>query len=172
MTDRSALDQVLDEALICHLGFLREGSPCVIPTIHARHDDVVYVHGSAASHMLRSLAGGLDVCLTATLVDGLVLAKSWFRHSVNYRSAVVFGRATVVDDPEAKVEALRRIVDHVQPERTRASRPPTEKELTATLVLSLPLTEWSVKARTGGPLEDPADEDLPWFSGVVPVRTR
>jgi uncharacterized protein len=169
VTERAALDQILDEGLICHLGFLREGSPCVIPTVHARHDDVVYVHGSPASHMLRGLAGGLDACLTVTLIDGKVLSKSWFHHSLNYRSAVVFGRADVVEGDEAKTEALRRVVEHVEPGRTQQSRPPTQKELASTIVLALPLTEWSVKIRTGPPIEDPADEDLPWWNGVVPL---
>jgi len=169
MTERAALDAILDEALICHLGFAREGSPCVIPTIHARHDDVVYLHGSPASHMLRGLAGGLDLCLTATLVDAKVLSKSWMHHSLNYRSAVVFGRAEVVADVDAKREALRRVVEHVEAGRTLKSRPPTAKELTSTLVLALPLVEWSVKTRTGPPVEDPADEDLPWSNGVVPL---
>jgi nitroimidazol reductase NimA-like FMN-containing flavoprotein (pyridoxamine 5'-phosphate oxidase superfamily) len=163
------LHAVLDAALVCHVGFVHDGAPVVIPTIHARDGDVLYLHGSPASRMLRDLAGGLDVCVTATLVDGLVLAKSWMHHSLNYRSAVVFGRATVVADRDVKVEALRVIVEHVQPGRSASARPPSAKELAATLVLALPLQEWSVKARTGGPIDDPLDAELDWFAGVVPV---
>ena len=161
------LDEVLDEALICHVGFVHDGSPVVIPTIHARRGDVLLVHGSPASRMLRDLAGGVAVCVTVTIVDALVLSKSWFHHSLNYRSAVVFGRAVAVDGAEDKLEALRRIVEHVQPGRTGQSRPPTAQELRQTLVLSVPLTEWSVKARTGPPIEDPADADLDFVNGVV-----
>jgi len=167
--ERSALDEVLDEALICHVGFIPDGYPVVIPTIHARQGDALLVHGSPASRMLRDLAGGVDVCVTVTIVDALVLSKSWFHHSLNYRSAVIFGRAVAVDDDGAKLEALRRIVEHVQPGRTAASRPPTAQELRQTLVLSLPLADWSVKSRTGPPIEDPADVDLDFLNGVVPL---
>jgi len=167
--ERAALDEVLDEALICHVGFVHDGSPVVIPTIHARQGDVLLVHGSPASRMLRDLAGGVEVCVTVTIVDALVLSKSWFHHSLNYRSAVVFGRAVTVDDEAAKLEALRRIVEHVQPGRTGESRPPTAPELRQTLVLSVPLTEWSVKSRVGPPIEDAADVDLDFVNGVVPL---
>jgi nitroimidazol reductase NimA-like FMN-containing flavoprotein (pyridoxamine 5'-phosphate oxidase superfamily) len=168
--DRAQLDAVLDEALVCHVGFVHDGSAVVIPTIHARDGDVLYLHGSRASRMLRTLAGGADVCVTVTLVDELVLAKSWFHHSLNYRSAVIFGRAVAVTDGAAKTAALRRLVEHVKPGRTGESRPPSPKELAGTSVLALPLDEWSVKARTGGPLDDPADADLPWFAGTEPVN--
>jgi hypothetical protein len=170
--DRAALDAVLDEAIACHVGFVHDGSPVVIPTVHARDGDRLYLHGSPASRMLRTVGEGADVCVTVTLIDELVLAKSWFHHSLNYRSAVVFGRAEVVDDPDAKVDALRTVVDHVQPGRSGESRPPTAKELAATLVLAVPLgppSEWSVKRRTGGPIDDAADEELSWFAGVVAV---
>jgi nitroimidazol reductase NimA-like FMN-containing flavoprotein (pyridoxamine 5'-phosphate oxidase superfamily) len=167
--DRAALDEILDTAVICHLGFTTPDGPVVIPTIHARHGDTLYLHGSVASRMLRTLAGGVDACATVTLIDGLVLSKSWFHHSMNYRSAVIFGRARIVADPEAKREALRVIVEHVRPGRTTESRPPTPKELAATIVLAQPLTEWSVKSRTGPAIEDPGDEELPWTNGVVPV---
>lgn len=172
VTDRQALDAILDEALICHVGFVQAGGPVVIPTIHARHDDVLYVHGSPASRMLRALAGAVDVCVTVTLVDELVLAKSWFHHSLNYRSAVVFGRAAVVGDDAAKVDALRRIVEHVKPGRTTESRPPSDKELKGTTVLQVPLTEWSVKVRTGGPIDDEDDLSLPFWAGVLPLSAR
>ncbi len=167
--ERAALDAVLDRALVCHLGFVEDGQPVVIPTIHARVGDVLYLHGSPASRTLRALAGGVPVCVTVTLVDGLVLSKSWFHHSLNYRSALVFGTAVAVTDRAEKREALRCIVEHVQPGRTEASRPPTEQELNGTLVVSLPLDEWSVKARTGGPIEAPEDEALAWVNGVAPV---
>jgi len=170
-TSREALAAILDEATICHVGFVHDGSPVVIPTIHARDGEVLYLHGSPASRMLRGLAGGIDVCVTVTLVDGLVLAKSWMHHSLNYRSAVVFGHATVVDDPKAKVEALRIVVDHVQAGRSTQSRPPSPKELAATLVLAVPLTEFSVKVRTGPPIEDPDDLPLEWWAGVIPLTT-
>src|SRR5665213_3612928 len=136
------LHAVLDAALICHVGFVHDGRPVVIPTIHARSGETLYLHGSPASRMLRALAGGLDVCVTAPLVDGLVLSKSWMHHSLNYRSAVVFGQATVVPDGPAKLEALRVVVEHVQPGRSAKSRPPSAKELAATLVLAVPLTQW------------------------------
>jgi nitroimidazol reductase NimA-like FMN-containing flavoprotein (pyridoxamine 5'-phosphate oxidase superfamily) len=166
--ERAELDAILDAALVCHVGFVHDRSPVVIPTIHARAGDLLYLHGSPASRMLRDLAGGVDVCVTATLVDGLVLAKSWMHHSLNYRSAVVMGRAHRLDGPE-KVEALRVVVEHVQPGRAAESRPPSPKELTATLVLALPITEFSVKIRTGGPIDDPEDSSLDWFAGVTPV---
>lgn len=168
-SDRADLDEILDAAVVCHVGFTTPEGPVVIPTIHARHGDMLYLHGSAASAMLRTLAGGVEACATVTLIDGLVLSKSWFHHSMNYRSAVIFGHARVVDDPDAKREALRVIVEQVRPGRTSESRPPTDKELAATLVLALPLTEWSVKSRTGPPIEEPGDEALPWTNGVVPV---
>jgi len=170
VSDREALRAVLDEATICHVGFVHEDGPVVIPTIHARDGEVLYLHGSPASRMLRNLADGVDVCVTVTILDGLVLAKSWMHHSLNYRSAVVFGRARVVDEPAAKVEALRVIVDHVKPGRSTEARPPSPKELAGTLVLAVPLDEASVKARTGGPIEDPDDSGLAWWSGVIPVR--
>jgi nitroimidazol reductase NimA-like FMN-containing flavoprotein (pyridoxamine 5'-phosphate oxidase superfamily) len=143
------LHGILDAAVICHVGFVHDGTPVVIPTIHARWGSTLYLHGSPASRMLRDLATGLDVCVTVTLVDGLVLAKSWMHHSMNYRSAVIFGRAGIVDDPTGKVDALRTVVDRVQAGRSATSRPPTPKELAATLVLAMPLdapSEWSVKA--------------------------
>jgi len=167
--DRRELDAVLDTALVCHVGFVHDGGPVVIPTIHARAGDVLYLHGSPASRMLRTLSTGVDVCVTVTLVDELVLAKSWMHHSLNYRSAVVFGRATEVTDRAEKIAALRTIVEHVEPGRAAESRPPSEKELTGTLVLALPLTEASVKVREGGPVDDAGDEALTWWAGVRPV---
>jgi len=169
--DLEVVRTILDEALICHVGFVHDGCPVVIPTIHARRGDTLYLHGSPASRMLRGLASGLAVCVTATLIDGLVLAKSWFHHSLNYRSVVIFGSATVVGDAEEKTEALRVIVEHVKPGRTREARPPNARELSGTLVLSLPITESSAKIRTGGPIDDADDAGHPAWTGVVPVTS-
>lgn len=168
--DRETIDAILDEALVSHLGFAIDGQPFVIPTLHARVEDTVYVHGSAASRMLRSLEGGAPVCLTATLFDGLVLAKSVFNHSVNYRSAVLFGTATRVPDGEPKLEALRALTEQLAPGRWDEVRQPSEQELKATWILALPIDEASAKVRTGPPEEEPGDEDLPGWSGVVPVH--
>lgn len=167
--DRETIDAILDEALVSHLGFAVDGRPFVIPTLHARVGDVVYVHGSAASRLLRELAGGVPVCLTATLFDGLVLAKSVFNHSVNYRSVVVFGSATVVDGDE-KREALRALTEQLAPGRWDEARQPTEQELKATWILSLPLDEASAKVRSGPEEDDEEDRDLPVWAGVVPVH--
>ncbi|HLY39260.1 MAG TPA: pyridoxamine 5'-phosphate oxidase family protein [Candidatus Binatia bacterium] len=166
--DRAMIDAILDEALHCHLGFAVDGQPYVIPTIHARVADRVYVHGSAASRMLRTLAGAVPACLTVTLVDGLVLARSAFHHSMNYRSVVVLGTAQAVVEPAEKVAALHAIVEHVVPGRWDDVRPPNERELKATSVLCLPLTEASAKVRTGGPLDDEEDLGLPCWAGVLP----
>jgi uncharacterized protein len=168
--DRETIDSILDEALVSHLGFCVEGRPFVIPTLHARVDDTVYVHGSAASRMLRELDGGAPVCLTATLFDGLVLAKSVFNHSVDYRCAVVFGTASRVPDGDAKAAALRALTEQLAPGRWEEARQPTEQELKATWILALPIDEASAKVRTGPPEEEPGDEQLPVWSGVVPVH--
>lgn len=162
---------VLDEALYCHVGITTDDGPVVIPTIHARVGDQVIVHGSPASRLLRTLKGGVPLCLTATLVDGLVVARSAFHHSLNYRSAVVFGVATEVVDPVAKAEALDALVDHVLSGRAAEARPGSDKELRGTTVLSLPLTEASVKVRTGPPLDEEDDLALDVWAGVVPLRT-
>ena len=167
--DRETIDAILDEALLCHLGFEVDGQPYVIPTLHARVGDTVYVHGSAASRMLRQLAGGVRVCLTVTLVDGLVLARSVFNHSVNYRSVVLLGTATLVGDDE-KREALRALTEQLAPGRWDEARQPTAKELKATWILTLPIDEASAKVRTSGPEDEPEDEDLPVWAGVVPVH--
>jgi len=167
--DRGTIDAILDEALVSHLGFVHDGQPFVIPTLHARVGDVVYVHGSAASRMLRELDGGVPVCLTATLFDGLVLAKSVFNHSVNYRSVVVLGTATRVPD-EAKEAALRALTEQLAPGRWDEARAPTPQELKATWILALPLDEASAKVREGGPEDEPEDVDLPIWAGVVPTH--
>jgi uncharacterized protein len=168
--DRELVYSILDEGLICHVGFAVEGRSFVIPTGYARHDDQIYIHGSQASRMLRTLKGGIDVCVTVTLLDGLVLARSAFHHSMNYRSVVVFGRAIAVDDPADKAVALLAFSEHVIPGRWNDVREPTQQELKATTVLSLPLEEVSAKVRTGPPLDDEEDYELPVWAGVIPLQ--
>ena len=170
--DAATIDPILDEALVCHLGLVdASGRPFVVPTIHARDGDQLYVHGSPASRALRTAGGdSVDVCVVVTLLDGLVLARSAFHHSLNYRSVVVYGRATRVDDLAEKEAALAAIVEHVIAGRGGDCRPPNEKELRGTLVLRLPLDEASAKVRTGGPLEDDDDLQLPVWAGHVPIR--
>jgi nitroimidazol reductase NimA-like FMN-containing flavoprotein (pyridoxamine 5'-phosphate oxidase superfamily) len=168
--DRDVIDQILDEGFICHVGFAVDGRPFVIPTGYARVGDRLLIHGSQASRMLRTLGQGIDVCVTVTLLDGLVLARSAFHHSMNYRSVVVFGNARVVDDPVAKLEALRALSEHIIPGRWDDVRQPNERELQSTTVLSVPLTEASAKVRTGPPLDDEEDYDLPVWAGVIPLR--
>ena len=169
--ERPLVDAVIDEALSCHVGFAIDGRPWVIPTIHARIDDVLYLHGAVTNHMLRSLSGGFEACVTITLIDGLVLARSAFHHSMNYRSVMVFGRATIVDDPEEKEAALRALVEHVVPGRMAEARPPSAIELRKTSVLRLPITEASAKVPTGGPIDDPDDLALPVWAGQLPLST-
>ncbi len=167
--DRATIDAIIDEALICHVGFVVEGQPYVIPTIHARSGDTIYFHGSPGSRMLRRLGEGIDVCVTATIVDGLVLARSVFKHSLNYRSVVVFGRARAVTDVEEKRAALTAVVDHVVPGRSREAREPSDEELAATTVLALPIEEASAKVRVGPPSDFEHDLGLPVWAGVVPL---
>ena len=167
--DREVVYSILDEALICHAGFVVDGSPVVIPTIHWRQDDTLYFHGSAASRMLRSLREGVEACVTVTILDGLVIARSAFHHSMNYRSAVIFGTAREVTDREEKLAALDALVEHVLAGRSPEVRPPNEKELRQTMVLALPIDEASAKVRTGGPIDDDEDYELPIWAGVVPV---
>ncbi len=167
--ERGVIDAILDEALICHVGFVVEGRPRVLPTIHARVGDTVYIHGSVASHMLRSLADGAEACLVATIIDGLVLARSAFHHSMNYRSVVVFGAARAVTDLEEREAALSAIVEHVAPGRMAEVRAPSPRELAQTLVLALCLDEASAKVRTGPPLDDEDDLTLPMWAGTVPL---
>src|SRR5436190_366409 len=168
--DREAIYAILDEAYICHLGFVVDGQPFVIPTIHARLGDTLYFHGSAASRMLRSLRDGMDACVTVTLLDGLVLARSAFHHSMNYRSVVVLGRGHEVTDREEKMRALEAIVEHVVPGRAAIVRAPSESELKQTLVIALSLSEASAKVRTGPPIDDEADYALDVWAGVIPIR--
>lgn len=171
--DREAIDAVLDAALVAHLGFVSEGQPFVIPTLHARVGDEVYVHGSAASRTLRALAARIPACLTVTLVDGIVLARSVFEHSMNYRSVVVLGTATPVDDDAEKLLALEAFTEKLLPGRWGEARPPTRKELRATSVLRLPLDEASAKIRDGGPDDgDSPDAELDVWAGHVPLVTK
>jgi nitroimidazol reductase NimA-like FMN-containing flavoprotein (pyridoxamine 5'-phosphate oxidase superfamily) len=164
------IDAILDEALFCHVGFLGDGQPFVIPTIHARVGDRLYLHGSPASRLLRQLATGIDVCATATLLDGIVLARAVYKHSLNYRSAVVLGRAQAVEERDEKRAALAAIVEHVVPGRGRDARAPNDGELAGTKVLALPISEASAKLRTGPPNDFDADVDLPIWAGVIPLR--
>ena len=167
--DREVINAILDEAIVCHVGFVVEGSPVVIPTIHARVDDTLYFQGSPASRMLRSLKKGVAVSVAVTLLDGLVVARTPFHQSLNYRSVVVFGQARLVDDPDEKLAALQAVTDHVTPGRWEDSRPPTDTEVHGTLVLALPLDEASAKVRTGPPVDDEEDLALSHWAGVVPM---
>jgi len=166
--DRATIDAILDAAMIGHVGVLRAGRPVVIPMLFGRHGDHLYLHGSVASQLLRGLSTGIDVCFTATLIDGLVYARSVFHHSMNYRSVVVVGRAAAVDGDE-KLLGLRAVVDHITPGRWDEARVPSDGELRLTAVLRLPITEASAKVRTGGPVDEPDDVDLPVWAGQVPV---
>ncbi len=168
--DRELVYGILDEGFICHVSFVVEGQPFVIPTGYARVDDRLYIHGSQVSRMLRTLSKGIDVCVGVTLVDGLVLARSAFHHSVNYRSVVIFGRAAMVDEKAAKLAALFAFSEHVIPGRWNDVREPTEQELKATTVLSLPLVEVSAKVRSGPPIDDEEDYALDVWAGVLPLR--
>ena len=168
--DRETIYAILDESFICHVGFAVDGQPYVIPTGFGRVDDVLYIHGSSASRMLRTLSQGVDVCFTTTLVDGLVLARSAFHHSINYRSVVVLGKATLVEGLDEKNKALEAITDHIVPGRWADVRWPTELELKATSVLKLPIEEASAKVRTGPPIDDEEDYEMDVWAGVLPLK--
>jgi hypothetical protein len=168
--ERETVYHILDEGLVCHVGFVAEGKPVVIPTGYGRKGDTLYLHGSPASRMLRTLGQGADLCITITLLDGLVMARSAFHHSMNYRSVVIFGKATLVEDPAAKWEALHTFTEHVAPGRWQEIRQPSEKELKSTTVLAIPLNEVSAKVRTGPPLDDEEDYALPVWAGVLPLE--
>jgi uncharacterized protein len=168
--DRETVYAILDEGFICHVGFAVDGQPYVIPTGYARVDDKLYIHGSQASRMLRSLSNGLDACVTVTIVDGLVLARSAFHHSMNYRSVLVFGHAVLVDDPKEKYEALVALSEHIVRGRWADVREPNEQEMIQTTVLCLPMEEASAKIRTGPPLDDEEDYALPMWAGIVPLK--
>ena len=168
--DRETVYRILDEGLVCHVGFVEDGKPVVIPTGYGRQGDRLYLHGAPASRMLRALGQGAELCVTVTLVDGLVLARSAFHHSMNYRSVVIFGRATRVEDLTAKREAMRVFTEHVARGRWEEIRQPSEKELAGTTVLAIPLEEVSAKVRTGPPLDDEDDYALPVWAGVLPLE--
>src|SRR2546422_4013149 len=165
--DRATAYQILDEGLICHVGFIVDGQPFVIPTGYGRKEDSLYIHGSAASRMLRNLDQGIPVCVTVTLLDGLVLARSIFNHSMNYRSVVVLGTAVAVDGPQGKIDALRALSEHILPGRWADVRQPNERELKATLVMRLPIEEFCAKVLQGPPIEYEEDYGFPTSGGVV-----
>jgi nitroimidazol reductase NimA-like FMN-containing flavoprotein (pyridoxamine 5'-phosphate oxidase superfamily) len=167
--DRELVDRILDEALVCHLGFVEDGQPYVIPTIHARVGSRLYLHGSKASRALGALSDGGQCCVTVTLVDGLVLARSALHHSLNYRSAMIFGAARRVEDPAEKAAALEAVVEHIAPGRSGDARAPSPKELRSTEVVAIELEEASAKLREGGPVDEDADKELPVWAGELPL---
>jgi hypothetical protein len=169
--DRETAYKILDEGFICHVGFVMDGQPYVIPTSYARKDDLLLIHGSAASRMLRQAGGGIPVCVTVTLLDGLVLARSIFNHSMNYRSVVVLGKAVAVEERDEKLNALRALSEHILPGRWDDSRQPNEKELKATTVIRVPIEDFSAKVRQGPPEDDAEDYGFPTWAGVIPLET-
>ena len=169
--DRESVYSILDTAFVCHVGFSVDGQPYAIPTNYGRSGDTLYLHGSPASRMMKTLSTGVPLCVTVTHIDGLVLARSAFHHSVNYRSVVILGTARRVEDPAEKMEALRIFTEHVMKGRWGDVRPPNEQELKITMVLALPLVEVSAKVRSGGPADDEADYALPVWAGVLPLET-
>lgn len=170
--EREAVHAVLDEALVCHVGYIVDDRPVMIPTLHVRVADNLYIHGSTGSRlMMRAAAAPVPVCITVTLTDGLVLAKSWFNHSVNHRSVIVHGEAAVVTDPDEKWNAMVALMDHIAQGRAEGSRGANKRELAATSILRIPLTEVSLKHRSGPPKDDEEDIDLPFWTGVIPVST-
>ncbi|MCA1807095.1 MAG: pyridoxamine 5'-phosphate oxidase family protein [Actinobacteria bacterium] len=167
--ERAAIHAVLDEGLVCHVAFVADGSPVVIPTAYARLGDAIYLHGSSGNRMLRSLLSGAPACITVTLVDGLVLARSAFHHSMNYRSVVIFGKGEKVTDPDEHARALAAVVEHIVPGRSSFVRPPNREEILQTLVVRFPVSEASMKERMGGPLDDEPDYDLDVWAGYIPL---
>ena len=170
--ERETINKILDEAFICHVGFTIDDNPFVIPTGYARDGDNLLIHGSSASRMMRALAWEIDVCVTVTLIDGLVLARSAFHHSMNYRSVVVFGTAKIIKGEREKYEALKLFTEHIAPNRWAEIRPPNEQELKATTILSLPITEASAKIRSGNPVDDEEDYELNVWAGVIPLAMK
>jgi uncharacterized protein len=170
--DRETVNRILDEGFLCHVGFVADGQPFVIPTSYGRKDANLYIHGSAASRMLRQMKEGVAVCVTVTLLDGLVLARSVFNHSMNYRSVVILGKATLVDEPNEKLAALRLLSEHILKGRWDDSRQPTERELKATSVLRVPIEEYSAKVRVGPPIDDAEDYSFPTWAGVLPLEMK
>ncbi len=170
--DRETAYRILDEGFLCHVGFTVDGQPFVIPTSYGRKDSSLYIHGSAASRMLRQMKDGVQICVTVTLLEGLVLARSIFNHSMNYRSVVILGKATLVDDPAEKLEALRILSEHIIPGRWDDVRQPNDHELKATSVLRLPIEEFSAKVRLGPAIDDEEDYSFPTWAGVVPLEMK
>jgi nitroimidazol reductase NimA-like FMN-containing flavoprotein (pyridoxamine 5'-phosphate oxidase superfamily) len=170
--DREGAYRILDEGFLCHVGFVADGQPFVIPTSYGRKGDSLYIHGSAASRMLRQMKDGVAVCVTVTLLDGLVLARSVFNHSMNYRSVVILGRGILVEDPQEKLMALRVLSEHILPGRWDDSRQPNERELKATSVLRVLIEEFSAKVRNGPPIDDEEDYSFPTWAGVVPLEMK
>jgi len=170
--DRESVYRILDEGFLCHVGFVVDGQPFVIPTSYGRKGDCLYIHGSAASRMLRQIRDGVSVCVTVTLLDGLVLARSIFNHSMNYRSVVILGKGTLVEDTAEKLRALRVLSEHILPGRWDEARQPNERELKATSVLRVPIEEFSAKVRTGPPIDDKEDYSFPTWAGVVPLEIK
>jgi nitroimidazol reductase NimA-like FMN-containing flavoprotein (pyridoxamine 5'-phosphate oxidase superfamily) len=168
--DRETVYRILDEGFLCHAGFVVDGQPFVIPTSYGRKEASLYIHGSAASRMLRQFKEGVPVCITVTLLEGLVLARSIFNHSMNYRSVVILGKATLVDDPAEKLSALRILSEHILPGRWDDSRQPNDRELKATSVLQVPIEEFSAKVRQGPAIDDEEDYSFPTWAGVVPLE--
>jgi len=168
--DRATIDAILDEALICHVGLVQDAQPFVIPTIHVRIGDELFIHGSAASRMIEHGVSSAPLCITVTLVDGVVLARSAFHHSLNYRSVVILGQARAVSDQGQKLVALTALVNRFSPGRAERVRAPNEQELKATTLLALPIAEASAKVRTGGPIDDEQDLAWPVWAGVIPLR--
>jgi hypothetical protein len=168
--DREAAYRILDEGFLCHVGFVADGQPFVIPTSYGRDGDSLLIHGSAASRMLRQMKESVPVCVTVTLLDGLVLARSIFNHSMNYRSVVVLGKATLIDDPAEKIESLRLLSEHIIPGRWADSRQPNERELKATSILRVPIEEFSTKVRKGPVVDDEEDYSFPTWAGIVPLE--
>lgn len=167
--DRETIYAILDEGLVCHVGFVFEGTPLVIPTGYGRAKDQLLIHGSSASRMLRALSAGAEACITVTLIDGLVLARSAFKHSMNYRSVMVLAKGALIDEPEAKMKALRLITEHLVPGRWDEVRHPTSQEMRATSVISFSIAEASAKVRTGAPKDDEEDYALPIWAGILPL---
>ncbi len=170
--DREEAYRILDEGFLCHAGFVADGQPFVIPTSYGRVGDSLYIHGSSASRMLRQMKGGVPVCVTVTLLDGLVFARSIFNHSMNYRSVVILGKATLVDDPAQKIRALRSLSEHIIPGRWADSRQPNERELKATSILQLPIEEFSAKVRQGPVIDDEEDYSFNTWAGIVPLEMK
>jgi nitroimidazol reductase NimA-like FMN-containing flavoprotein (pyridoxamine 5'-phosphate oxidase superfamily) len=168
--NRAAIYQIIDEALICHVGFVQDGQPFVIPTNHARQDDTLLLHGAGASRLVRHIRDGHPVCVAFTLVDGLVLARSVCHHSLNYRSAIVFGRGQIVEEEEAKLQALELLTEQVAPGRWQDARQPTRQELRSTAVVSIAIESASAKGRSGPPADDEQDQELPIWAGVLPLQ--